>query len=597
VEDRVIAGYRVIGRLGAGGMGEVFLVQHPRLPRHDALKLLDPGISRRDDFAARFQREADLLAPLSHQNITTVYDRGEFEGRFWLTMEYVDGTDAARLLQRSGPMPVPLALDVLAGAAAGLDYAYQRRGITHRDVKPANILVGFHNGVLSEVKIADFGIAKARDRATPITSTGMTIGTVHYMSPEAIDGNSPDNRADEYSLACTAFELLTGSPPYTDETMSAQMSAHFNRPPPRITERRADLPSGFDPIFAKALAKRPADRYATSGEFVTALQSAARRAGTPATRGSTVAAPTSTGLPMTGPQSRPATVPGTAPEPTGLWQPEPTGMWQPEPTGVWQPEPSRVRPQTTAAQAGAAHGHAARAGTAPSRPIVSAPPVAPRVSDQPRTQALPGTTALPELGAPEYISTPPTQRARWRRLVFAAAAALLVLAMVLVTVLWQSGGSGLGGGGEAGVHKLTATDATLVDFSGSPDSSRNLGNVLTGEKPAWHTATYYSGPGFGNLKSGLGIMITLDGDAQVTDGVITSPSAGSTVQVRTASSDSIGSLDSTTQIWSGQLDGDSTSFTASDAPRTRYVLVWISGLAGSGQSWSTTISHITLRGK
>ncbi|MFC7752904.1 serine/threonine-protein kinase [Tsukamurella soli] len=186
--ERTIAGYNVIRRLGVGGMGEVYLVEHPRLPRRDALKLLDVRVSRNDDFAARFQREADLLAPLSHQNIVHLYDRGLFEGRLWLTMEYVDGPDAGHMLSANGPMPLPLATEIVAGAGDGLDYAYQRHGITHRDVKPANILVEFHDGRIAAVKLADFGIAKAAGEATSLTSTGTTIGTVAYMSPEAIEG-------------------------------------------------------------------------------------------------------------------------------------------------------------------------------------------------------------------------------------------------------------------------------------------------------------------------------------------------------------------------------------------------------------------------
>ena len=120
-----IAGYRVIRQLGAGGMGQVFLVQHPRLPRQDALKLLDAGVSRNDEFKARFQREADLLAQLSHPNIVTLHDRGEFEDRLWITMEYVDGTDASELLKADGPLDAELALSLVAAAAAALDYAWR----------------------------------------------------------------------------------------------------------------------------------------------------------------------------------------------------------------------------------------------------------------------------------------------------------------------------------------------------------------------------------------------------------------------------------------------------------------------------------------
>jgi len=211
-----IAGYRVIRELGAGGMGQVFLVQHPRLPRQDALKLLDSGVSRNDDFKARFQREADLLAQLSHSNIVTLHDRGEFEDRLWITMEYVEGTDASELL-KAGPVDADLGVSLVGAAGAALDYAWRKQRITHRDVKPANILVGIEqiDGVsqIESVKLADFGIAKAAGESTSLTSTGMTIGTMQYISPEAIEGEVVDNRSDIYSLGCTAFHLLTGQPP------------------------------------------------------------------------------------------------------------------------------------------------------------------------------------------------------------------------------------------------------------------------------------------------------------------------------------------------------------------------------------------------
>lgn len=274
-----IAGYRVIRQLGAGGMGQVFLVQHPRLPRHDALKLLDAGVSRDDDFKARFQREADLLAQLSHSNIVTLHDRGEFEGRLWITMEYVDGTDAAELLKADGPLDPDLALSLVAGAGTALDYAWRKQRITHRDVKPANILVGIDESdgapQIESVKLADFGIAKAAGEATSLTSTGMTIGTMQYISPEAIEGERLDNRADVYSLGCTAFHLLTGQPPFTATSIASMMSAHLTKSVSSISTANPHLPKAMDAVFERVLAKSPDGRYQSCAEFVTALQEAA----------------------------------------------------------------------------------------------------------------------------------------------------------------------------------------------------------------------------------------------------------------------------------------------------------------------------------
>lgn len=284
VDISEIAEYRVIRPLGAGGMGQVFLVQHPRLPRRDALKLLDAGVSRNDDFKARFQREADLLAQLSHANIVTLHDRGEFEGRLWITMEYIEGTDAAELLKAGGPVDPRLAVQLVGGAGAALDYAWRKQRITHRDVKPANILVGIDGAdggsQIESVKLADFGIAKAAGESTSLTSTsltstGMTVGTMQYISPEAIEGLDVDNRSDLYSLGCTAFHLLAGRAPYSGNSIASIMSAHLSQDPPRISEVAPHLPAALDQVFVKVLGKNPGDRYASCGEFVAALQGAA----------------------------------------------------------------------------------------------------------------------------------------------------------------------------------------------------------------------------------------------------------------------------------------------------------------------------------
>ncbi|NKY19969.1 serine/threonine protein kinase [Tsukamurella spumae] len=255
-------------------MGQVFLVEHPRLPRQDALKLLDAGVSRNDDFKTRFQREADLLAQLSHPNIVTLHDRGEFDNRLWITMEYVDGTDAAELIKAGGALDPTLALELITGAGAALDYAWRKQRITHRDVKPANILLGVDGGDLEAVKLADFGIAKAAGEATSLTSTGITVGTMQYISPEAIEGEDLDNRADVYSLGCTAFHLLTGQSPYSGKSITGLMNAHLTQQPPTMSEVAPQLPTELDAVFAKVLAKAPGDRYQSCAEFGDALRDA-----------------------------------------------------------------------------------------------------------------------------------------------------------------------------------------------------------------------------------------------------------------------------------------------------------------------------------
>lgn len=278
MEPTEISGYRVVRRLGAGGMGEVFLAQHPRLPRQDAVKLLGPQFGGDPSFAARFVREADVLAGLRHPNIVTVYDRGEFDGRLWLAMEYVDGHDAAQVLRERGPLPAEAVADVIDGVGSALDAAWQGRGLVHRDVKPANILLVFGDGKSphrpSEIKLVDFGIAKAADEASALTATGAAMGTMTYLAPEVVESAPLDNRSDLYSLACTAFELLTGSPPYLGTGIRQLVVSHISAPIPDPADRLPGVPPALGPVFRRALAKEPAERYASGAEFTAAFRAA-----------------------------------------------------------------------------------------------------------------------------------------------------------------------------------------------------------------------------------------------------------------------------------------------------------------------------------
>ncbi|KXT58332.1 serine/threonine protein kinase [Gordonia sp. QH-12] len=284
MEMTEIAGYRILRTLGAGGMGQVFLVEHPRLPRRDALKLLDAGVSRNSEFKARFQREADLLAQLSHPNIVTLYDRGEYDGRLWATMEFVEGTDAGQLLESTGPLSPTRVMSLVASAGSALDYAWRKQRITHRDVKPANILLAIDDhDTVEAVKLADFGIAKAAEETTTLTSTGITVGTLAYMSPEAIEGAEIDNRSDIYSLGCTAFHLFSGQAPFTGKTMTALMSAHLNGEPPSLSKFAPHLPATLDSVFTRVLSREPDSRYSSCAEFVAALSDALDGRTTPLT--------------------------------------------------------------------------------------------------------------------------------------------------------------------------------------------------------------------------------------------------------------------------------------------------------------------------
>lgn len=283
------AGYRIISLIGAGGMGEVYLAEHPRLPRQDALKILARDLSS-GEFRERFIREADLAAKLFHPSIVSVHDRGDDNGQLWIAMDYVDGPDAAKLLRQRYPagMPVDELITIIEPVASALDYAH-RNGLLHRDVKPANILLAAPEEDGQRVFLADFGISRQLGEASGLTATNLTLGTVAYCAPEQLMGSQIDGRADQYALGATAFHLLTGSQPYAGTNPVAVISNHLNAAIPRISSRRSEL-AALDPVFAKVLAKQPEDRFRSCREFAAALRQTLRPAADPWAHGGRSAA-------------------------------------------------------------------------------------------------------------------------------------------------------------------------------------------------------------------------------------------------------------------------------------------------------------------
>ena len=267
----MVAGYTIEAVLGAGGMGTVYRARNPALPRSDALKVLSEELSRDDHFRARFLREADLAATLDHPNIVAVYTRGKTEdGKLWIAMQYVDGSDAERETRR-GRMTPQRATHIVGEVAKALDYAH-RRQLLHRDVKPANFLLGPDD---ERVFLADFGIARALDDAVNLTQTGMVMATIAYAAPESLSGYTVDGRADIYSLGCSLYNLLTQRTPFGDSGgMAATMAAHLNEPPPRATDLAPALPPAIDRVIARAMAKNPAERYQTARELAAAAADA-----------------------------------------------------------------------------------------------------------------------------------------------------------------------------------------------------------------------------------------------------------------------------------------------------------------------------------
>lgn len=270
-EGSTFAGYTIIRRLGSGGMGEVYLAQHPRLPRQDALKVLKADVSADHEYRTRFHREADTAATLWHPHIVAVHDRGEIDEQLWISMDYVDGTDAGQLLEDEYPkgMSGPEVVEIITAVAEALDYAHEHK-LLHRDVKPANILIAQPSSPDRRILLADFGIAGLVGESTGLTATNMTVGTVAYAAPEQLMGEDLDGRADQYALASSAFQLLTGSPPFSHTNPAVVISQHLSAAPPAIGDRRPSL-AILDPVFAKALAKDPKERYLRCIDFARAL--------------------------------------------------------------------------------------------------------------------------------------------------------------------------------------------------------------------------------------------------------------------------------------------------------------------------------------
>lgn len=255
-------------------MGEVYLVRHPRLPRQDALKILPADLTADDEYRQRFHREADLAASLWHPHIVGVHDRGEYAGQLWISMDYVDGTDVARLLQaQPGGLGVDDVLEIVEAVADALDFAHAG-GLLHRDVKPANILVHTPRTGRRRVLLADFGIARSTDDTQGLTGTNITLGTVTYAPPEQLLGKPVSGQADQYALAVTAYQLLSGAPPFVNTNAAVVIGQHLNTPPPPLGVDRPEL-SVLDPVLQRALAKEPLERFPTCLEFAAALRAAA----------------------------------------------------------------------------------------------------------------------------------------------------------------------------------------------------------------------------------------------------------------------------------------------------------------------------------
>jgi serine/threonine-protein kinase len=269
----VLGGYRLEEQIGRGGMAVVFRASDERLGRHVAVKILAPALGADRSFRRRFVRESRAAAMVDDPHIIPIFEAGESGGLLFIAMRLVSGGDVRGLVRQHGSLPAARTAAIVSPVASALDAAHAA-GLVHRDVKPANMLLDTRPGRPDHVYLSDFGLSKGLLSPPGLTGEGMFVGTPYYIAPEQIAGGRVDGRADQYSLACAAFELLSGAPPFQGDSPMAVIHAQAFDQPPALTTLQPGLPLAVDPVLARALAKAPAERYPTCQDFAESLRAA-----------------------------------------------------------------------------------------------------------------------------------------------------------------------------------------------------------------------------------------------------------------------------------------------------------------------------------
>lgn len=277
---RDIAGqFRVIEKIGSGGMGAVYKAEQPEMRRFVAIKILHARYLARQDLVTRFKREARAMSHLSHPNTARVFLYGQLDdGACYFVMEYLEGRNLAQTVRREGPMEPLRAINIMMQACGALEEAH-RGGIVHRDLKPENIFLTAQGGIADFPKVLDFGLAKVSERqmrpgSLILTQEGMVFGTPEFMSPEQARGETLDGRSDIYSLGVILYELLTGKLPFQAGQPMEYIQKHIKETPIPLSARAPDreFPPGLEPVLMKALAKKPEERFESAAEFASALK-------------------------------------------------------------------------------------------------------------------------------------------------------------------------------------------------------------------------------------------------------------------------------------------------------------------------------------
>jgi len=469
----LLAGYRCEEEIGRGGMAVVYRAHDDHLDRQVALKVLAPDLARDEVFRARFIQESRIAAATEHPNIIPVYSAGEADGVLYIAMRYVPDGDVRTLIDRVGPLPPGRACALIAQAASALDAAHAR-GLVHRDVKPTNMLLEIspRSSRPDHLYLSDFGLAKPSAAATGLTATGQFFGTVDYVAPEQIQGEPLDGRTDQYALACAAFEMLSGSPPFQRETGMAVISAQMSEPPPSLSARVPGLPAAADQVIAKALAKSPGGRYERCLDFAEALLAACL----PGTTGAAVPySPTRAAMPAASATVADAGAPGPAPAPSA-------GPGHPPEGGSYLPEGGGYPPAGTGHPPAGAGYPPAGAGFPPP-PSAGFPPQPPARTGFPPPPAEPDPATLRWSGQPDpaYAGDGGGRDRRRSRGAFTVGlvAVLLVLffaaAGVAYVVLHKTGGTGPGG--------ATGPPAASAPASSAPSAPASSGAAPASPSP------------------------------------------------------------------------------------------------------------------
>jgi serine/threonine-protein kinase len=580
----VFAGYVIERLLGTGGMGEVYLAQHPRLPRQDALKILSLDSTTDDEFRARFVREAELAATLWHPHIVGVLDRGEFEGRLWISMDYVDGTDAGRLIREHYPegMPERDVCQIVTAVADALDFGHDRR-LLHRDVKPENILVTASDGHRRRVMLTDFGIARKIDDVSNLTADNVAVGTISYVAPEQLLGKPLDGRADQYALAATAFHLLTGAPPFDDSNRAVVISHHLGTPPPRISQRRPDL-AHLDAVLMRALAKDPSQRYPNCLDFARAL--AGQASPKPESRQPVSDVRTSTE------RLERRTVHGTARgvERTAADSHHDVGTLSFQvvphaPASNWN-GPIRVEMHTQLVAARLADGDEVEVSGVWDGTTLDAETIVNLSAG-----ARPKRSRFP-LRTKSTGDKPPKIRAS-RKGVLAALAAVIVL-LTVGTVAYFTEGFGIW---SRPGPIVTPVSASVFAPGGAADNPQDADLAIDGNPDtSWSTVTYKDRVPFPNFIQGMGLLLHLSEPTALSAVSIDLSSTGTEVQIRSSPTEKPTALADTAELTpTTPLQPGHNRIEVNDATKTSNVLVWISTLGTTDGASRTAISEITLQ--